>query len=148
MNFKKSILLFSIFLVLIVAVTSVSAADDLINESQTSDIDDLDLIEFSECTSVILHVGEDESVISHRRDSTDAADIFIVEDSYNGIDFIKQYKTAGEYFAHVIVTSNGWVIGNGGVTDGDVFRQIEKLSLDIVASNKIDAVSKVRGVTE
>ena len=141
MNFKKSILLFSIFLVLIVAVTSVSAADDLINESQTSDIDDLDLIEFSECTSVILHVNENESVISHRRDSTDAADIFIVEDNYNGIDFIKQYKTAGGYFAHVIVTSNGWVIGNGGVTDGDVFKQIEKLSLDIVASNKIDEKS-------
>ena len=93
MNFKKGILLFSIFLVLIVAVTSVSAADDLINESQSSDIDDFDLIEFSECSSVILHVNENESVISHRRDSTDAADIFIVEGNYNGIDFIKTVIT-------------------------------------------------------
>ena len=141
MNFKKYILLFSIFLVLIVAITSVSATEDILNDSQTSNIDDMDLIELSECTSVILHVDENESVISHRRDSTGAADIFIVEDNYNGIDFIKQYKTADGYFAHVIVTSNGWVIGNGGVTDGDVFKQIEKLSLDIVASNKIDEKS-------
>ena len=108
----------------------------LSDSSSTSDTDD-ELINLSECSSLVLHVNEKESVISFRRDSTDPADLTITEEKWGDISIVKQYKTAGGYFYHVIVTSNGWVIGDGGVTDGDDNRRMESISREMVTNNVI-----------
>ena len=169
-NKKYFILVFFVFLI---AITSVSAQDDAVasqdlNElsfndnvvldtntdaehyadggvrqdtGQTAD----DLINLSECSSAVLQVSDNEGVICVRRDATNAADIYIESGSWGDIGYLKQYKTSGGYFSHAIVTSNGWLIGNGGVTDGSVFRQIESIASEMVVTNQItnDYLSRI-----
>ena len=161
-NKKYFILVFFVFLI---AITSVSAQDDAVasqdlNElsfndnvvldtstdaehyadgairqdtGQTAD----DLINLSECSSAVLQVSDNEGVICVRRDAANAADIYIESGNWGDIGYLKQYKTSGGYFSHAIVTSNGWLIGNGGVTDGSVFRQIESIASEMVVTNQI-----------
>lgn len=108
---------------------------------QTAD----DLINLSECSSAVLQVSDNEGVICVRRDAANAADIYIESGSWGDIGYLKQYKTSGGYFSHAIVTSNGWLIGNGGVTDGSVFRQIESIASEMVVTNQItnDYLSRI-----
>lgn len=98
---------------------------------------DDNLINLSECSSAVLHVSDNEGVIAFRRDSTDAANLYIVEGNWGHIDFVKQYKTSGSYFFHAIVTSNGWLIGTGGITDGSRNAQIESIASEMVLNNEI-----------
>lgn len=105
------------------------------NVEETSDGDDL--INMSECSSIVLHVSENEGVISFRRDATNQVDIQIKSGVWGDITYVKQYKEPDGYFAHVFVTSNGWLVGNGGVTDGSVFRQIESITCEMVVNNVI-----------
>lgn len=169
-NRKYVILVFFVFLI---AITSVSAQDDAVasqdlNElsfndnvvldtntdaehyadggvrqdtGQTAD----DLINLSECSSAVLQVSDNEGVICVRRDAANAADSYIESGSWGDIGYLKQYKTSGGYFSHAIVTSNGWLIGNGGVTDGSVFRQIESIASEMVVTNQItnDYLSRI-----
>ena len=91
------------------------------DESPAGDVEtnsDDDLINLSECSSIVLHVNDNEGVLSVRRDATNAVDIIIENGYWGDIEYQKQYKNPDGYFAHAIVTSNGWLIGNGGVTDG------------------------------
>lgn len=112
------------------------AGESSINYAGNTTSDD-NLINLSECSSLVLHVSDSEGVISFRRDSTEAADLYIVEGNWGQIDFIKQYKTSGGYFFHAIVTSNGWLIGTGGITDGSRNRQIESIASEMVLNNEI-----------
>ncbi len=105
------------------------------NVEETSDGDDL--INMSECSSIVIHVSENEGVISFRRDATNPVDIQIKSGVWGDITYVKQYKEPDGYFAHVFVTSNGWLVGNGGVTDGSVFRQIESITCEMVVNNVI-----------
>lgn len=95
------------------------------------------MINFSECSSIVLHVSDNEGVISHRRDATNALDIIIESGKWGDIEYVKQYKNPDGYFVHAIVTSNGWLIGNGGITDGSAFRQIESITSEMVVNNEI-----------
>lgn len=169
-NKKYFILVFFVFLI---AITSVSAQDDAVasqdltelsfkdnvvlntntdaehyadggvrqDTGQTAD----DLINLSECSSAVLQVSDNEGVICVRRDAANAADIYIESGSWGDIGYLKQYKTSGGYFSHAIVTSNGWLIGNGGVTDGAPFRQIESIASEMVVTNQItnDYLSRI-----
>lgn len=164
-NRKYFILVFFIFLI---ALTSVSAQDISCDVVATQDLNELsvndnvgqyadgaviqdadqtadDLINLSECSSAVLQVNDNEGVICVRRDATNAADIYIESGNWGDIGYLKQYKTAGDYFSHAIVTSNGWIIGNGGVTDGSAFRQIESIASEMVVSNQItnDYLSRI-----
>ena len=164
-NRKYFILVFFIFLI---ALTSVSAQDIGCDVVATQDLNELsvndnvgqyadgaviqdadqtadDLINLSECSSAVLQVSDNEGVICVRRDATNAADIYIESGNWGDIGYLKQYKTAGDYFSHAIVTSNGWIIGNGGVTDGSAFRQIESIASEMVVSNQItnDYLSRI-----
>lgn len=103
---------------------------------ENTNVDD-DLINLSECSSLVLHVSDGESVIAFRRDSTDSADLYIITDTWGSLDIVKQYKTVDGYFFHAIVTSNGWVIGTGGVADGSRNRQIENIASEMVLNNEI-----------
>ncbi len=105
------------------------------NMDQTAE----ELINLSECSSIVLHVNDNEGVISVRRDSTDSANIIIDSGNWGNIQYVKQYKDdAYGYFAHAIITSNGWLIGNGGISDGPVFRQIEGIASEMVVNNVIN----------
>ncbi|WP_407416503.1 Ig-like domain repeat protein [Methanobrevibacter sp.] len=105
------------------------------NMDQTAE----ELINLSECSSIVLHVSDNEGVISVRRDSTDSANIIIESGNWGNIEYVKQYKDDGYgYFAHAFITSNGWLIGNGGITDGPVFRQIEGIASEMVVNNEIN----------
>ena len=106
------------------------------NNVEETCVDD-DLINMSECSSIVLHVSDNEGVISFRRDATNQVDIQIRSGVWGDIHYVKQYKEPDGYFAHVFVTSNGWLIGNGGVTDGSVFRQIESIACEMVVNNII-----------
>ncbi len=167
-NRKYFILVF----VFLIAITSVSAQDigndtvasqDL-EELSSADIDveryadgaiiydadqtDDDLINLSECSSAVFQVSDNEGVICVRRDATNAADIHIEDGKWGDIGYLKQYKTSGGYFSHAIVTSNGYLIGNGGVTDGSVFRQIESIASEMVVNNQItnDYLSRIYNI--
>ena len=110
------------------------------DESPAGDVEtnsDDDLINLSECSSIVLHVSDNEGVLSVRRDATNAVDIIIENGYWGDIEYQKQYKNPDGYFAHAIVTSNGWLIGNGGVTDGSTFRQIESIASEMVVNNVI-----------
>ena len=163
---------FFIFIILIIFLSSISfvSAEDSVNETvdEVSEIEigeieryadgslkdfvgdatDDDLADLSECSSVVLQVSATESVISFRRDSTEAADITVESGNWGDIEYLKQYKTSGGYFAHAIVTSNGWLIGNGGVTDGSVYRQIESIASEMVVKDVIsnDYLSRIYNI--
>lgn len=121
-------------------------ADGMVKQDmhQTDD----DLINLSECSSAVFQVSDNEGVICVRRDATNAADIHIESGKWGDIGYLKQYKTSDGYFSHAIVTSNGWLIGNGGVTDGSAFQQIESIASEMVVNNQItnDYLSRIYNI--
>jgi outer membrane protein assembly factor BamB len=86
------------------------------------------------CCSVVVHVSNGHDVVAFRRDSTEAADIYIIKERWYGKNAIKEYKTSGEYFVHNIITENGWIMGAGG---GGINREIEKLAGEIMLRGTI-----------
>ena len=89
------------------------------------------------CSSIYIHVNENESAVAFRRDSTYAADLYIVAQKWHGRNAVKQYKLTGTYFFHAIVTSDGWLVGTGGADNPTINRNIEKLAGQMVSSNNI-----------
>ena len=87
------------------------------------------------CSSIYVYKNENESAIAFRRDSTYAANLYIVVQKWHGRTAIKQYKTAHTYFFHAITTSDGWLMGTGGWDNPDVNKKVEKLAGKIVSSN-------------
>ena len=91
------------------------------------------------CSSIYVRANENESAIAFRRDSTYAADLYIVAKRWYGRYAIKQYKVTGSYFFHAITTSDGWLIGTGGWDDPTVNKNIESLAGKIVSSNSLSS---------
>lgn len=89
------------------------------------------------CCSFYLQISASQSIAGFRRDSTEAADIFIKNVKWHGKAAVKQYKSAYGYFFHSITTADGWMVGNGGIDDGSICKSIEKLAGDMVKSKKI-----------
>ena len=89
------------------------------------------------CCSFYLQVSETESIGGFRRDATNAADLIIRTVDWYGRIAMKQYKLADGYFFHIITTSDGWMIGTGGVDSPSVNKAIEDLAGKMVQSNKI-----------
>lgn len=89
------------------------------------------------CCSFYLQISETESIGGFRRDATNAADIYIRTVEWYGRNAIKQYKLADGYFFHIIITSDGWMIGTGGMDSPSINKAIENLAGKMVKSNKI-----------
>ena len=89
------------------------------------------------CSSIYIHVNENESAVAFRRDSTYAADLYIVAQKWHGRNAVKQYKLTGTYFFHAIVTSDGWLVGTGGADNPTINKKIESLAGQMVSSNNI-----------
>lgn len=89
------------------------------------------------CCSFFLQVSTTESVGGFRRDATNALDVYIESMKWNGRTALKQYKLSNSYFFHFITTSDGWMIGTGGIDNPDINSAIEDLAGKMVQANKI-----------
>ncbi|MBR4447333.1 hypothetical protein [Methanobrevibacter sp.] len=92
------------------------------------------------CCSFYVQVSNSESLTGFRRDGTNAVKIHIVKCKWNGRTAVKQYKT-NSYFFHTIVTSDGWMVGTGGIDNPTINKGIEKLAGKMVKSGKINKAS-------
>ena len=115
MNFNKKIFVLSIFIIFIFACGAYSLqSHGNINEihvvSNETDV--------YGCCSIVWQLDGNDTVMSYRRDSNMTVDVHIDKVNWHGIPAIKQSKTGGGEFTHVIITQNGWVIGLGGIDDG------------------------------
>ena len=132
MNLNKKIFVLSIFIICI----SICGIYSIYTHQN---IDALPVIsnetdEFG-CCSVVVQLDGNHTIMSYRRDANLSADIFIDYVNWHGIPAIKQHKTEYGYFNHVIVTNNGWVIGLGGVDDGEDNEKCENIATEMISDD-------------
>jgi len=89
------------------------------------------------CCSFYLQVSGTESVAGFRRDATNGLTIYIKNVKFAGRTAIKQYKLGYGYFFHSITTSDGWMMGTGGMDNVGINKAIQSLAGKMVKSNKI-----------
>jgi len=107
-----------------------TAADEkFLTDDEIDDINNT-----GDCSTVIMQVSENEAVLSFRRDSTGSTINIYVS---NNSSYIRQYKTSGSYFFHVLVSKDGWMAGNGGADNARVNKLIESRALSIIKSKTI-----------
>lgn len=159
----KKYLIFLLSLSIILSLSPVMANDTFIsnytsssgflNNSDTPFVDEIDIETYSDenyqnldadCCSIVVHVNEGKYVYAHRRDSTYAADLYIVKTKIGDKDTIKEYKTYNGYFYHTIVTKDGWFSGAGGPDIVSVNKALESLTSEMVSNNKITTVDMNR----
>lgn len=110
------------------------------NKTQTNNVTNINSSNSNEelsedCATNIIQVSENESVVSFRRDSSSGnTNIYITNDGY-----VKQFKTASSYFFHVIISHDGWIVGNGGVDSGKVSSEIETLAVGMINNKTISS---------
>ena len=90
-----------------------------------------------DCCSFYVQVSKSESVCGFRRDNTGSALIQVNTEKWYGRTAVKHFKYSGDYFCHLIATSDGWMMGNGGLDGGSSIRDMERLAADMIKSNKI-----------
>lgn len=135
MNFKNRILFLAIIVIFIsllglaYANNQQNIAEDLVIVNNTQDNP------LFGCCSIVIQLDENDTLMSYRRDSNLTADVFIEKVDWNGYPAIKQYKTDGGYFNHVIVTDDGWVIGLGGVDDGIDNEKCENITAKMITDD-------------
>lgn len=118
MDLNKKIFILSIFIIFI-SICGVYSAFNYQNNDSILPISNYnnETDEFG-CCSIVVQLDGNHTLMSYRRDSNLTADVYIEKVDWHGIPAIKQYKTEGGYFNHVIITNDGWVIGLGGIDDG------------------------------
>lgn len=135
MDFKKIILI----LTLIVFFSSVIAVSANATEQNVHDIQSIlennNASDLTGCCSIMLQQDGNNSIMSFRRDAGNAADIYIEKIDWHGKEAIKQYKTSAGYFCQVIITSDGWMIGYGGIDDGEDNKKIENITAGMITDN-------------
>ena len=98
-------------------------------------LEENDESELTGCCSIVLQLDGNNSMMSFRRDANLTAEIYIEEIDWHGMKAIKQYKTEGGYFCQVIITSNGWMIGYGGIDDGEDNQKIEEITAGMISDD-------------
>lgn len=88
------------------------------------------------CCSFYVQVSNSEALTGFRRDGTNSVAIHIVKCKWNGRTAVKQYKT-NSYFFHTIVTSDGWMVGTGGIDNPSINKAIETISGRMVKNGVI-----------
>lgn len=84
------------------------------------------------CCSIVLQLGGNDGMMSFRRDSNYTADIKVEKINWHGIPVIKQSKEDQGYFTHVIITHDGWMIGMGGIDDGEDSKKCEDIAYKMI----------------
>lgn len=146
---SKKIFILSIFIIFI-SIIGVYAVSDYQNSHDMS----VNLLNNNEtdtfgCCSLILQEDGNNSILSYRRDSNVTADIHIEPTDWHGKSVIKQYKTDNKYFCHVIVTSDGWVIGLGGIDDGVDNEKCENITAEMITDDgsiSEDGLKKIQDI--
>ena len=135
MKFNKKILIFLI-LILFISLCGVYATyfQQSVDESNVIPVNSNETDLFG-CCSIVLQVDNNESIMTYRRDSNVTANISIEKVNWHGIPVIKQYKTDGGYFNHVIITNDGWMIGLGGIDDGVDNEKCENITSTMINDN-------------
>lgn len=128
---KRLILILGIFLIFS-SIIGAYASDyqDISRVLEENDESDL-----TGCCSIVLQLDGNNSMMSFRRDANLTAEIYIEEIDWHGMKAIKQYKTEGGYFCQVIITSNGWMIGYGGIDDGEDNQKIEEITAGMISDD-------------
>ena len=88
-----------------------------------------------DCCSFYLQVSDTESVGGFRRDNTASTTITVKDCKIKGLSAVKHSNAHG--FVHLIVFSNGWIVGNGGLDSSDFIKSMQELAVDMIKSNKI-----------
>ena len=145
MNFKRKIFILIFFLCVIslFGVYSLGLNDN--NVASSPDTNETDMIG---CCSILLQLDGNDTVMSYRRDSDLDADIHIENVNWHGYNVIKQYKTDNNYFCHVIVTSDGWIIGLGGTDDGIDNQIAENITARMINKNNTISEADLKEIQE
>lgn len=148
MSFKKNFFILVVFLIFISLCGAYSAFDyqntgDLQPISQYNNESD----SFG-CCSIILQLDGNDTLMSYRRDAELDADIHIEQVDWHGMKAIKQYKTSDGYFCHVVITSDGWVIGLGGIDDGEDNELCENITAEMINDNYTISESSLEKIQE
>lgn len=148
MNFKRNIFILFIFLIVIslfgtyYAINYQNTDNAFVLAQNNNETDSFG------CCSIILQLDGNDTLMSYRRDSDYDADVHIEKVDWHGKQVIKQYKTDGEYFCHVIVTSDGWVIGLGGTDDGVDNQKAEEIVATMINENYTISESALAQIQE
>lgn len=67
------------------------------------------------CCTVLIQITGSHHVVAFRRDAKFPAELIITQNSFHGKNAEIQYKVTGGLFYHTIITSDGWIVGTGGV---------------------------------
>ncbi len=143
MNLNNKIFILIIFL----GVISLFAAySTLIHDNVVLNAPNTNETDMIGCCSIIIQMDGNDTLMSYRRDSDLNADIHIEKVNWHGYDAVKQYKTDNNYFCHVIVTSDGWVIGLGGTDDGIDNQIAENITANMINDNNTISVSELEKI--
>lgn len=148
MTAKKKILIISVILIFVSIIGAYAADIQQNNQDMQIVLDNCDADSLTGCCSVICQLNDNSSMLSFRRDAEAGADIHIEQIDWNGMPAIKQYKVDGGYFCQVIVTSNGWMIGYGGIDDGVDNERIENITATMITNNSSISEDKLGQIQE
>ena len=132
MKFNKKIIVLSIFIFFILILGTYSTYIHQINNAVPVISNETDNIG---CCSVVWQLDGNNTMISFRRDANSSADVFIEKQDWRGIPSVKQYKDEGGYFSHVTVTHDGWVMGLGGIDNGEDNKRCEQIARKIITED-------------
>jgi len=134
---KRVLLIFGIFLVFLFTIGVYSANDHPTYEDIVELLQNTNSTDLTGCCSVVCQLDGNNSLMSFRRDAKYSADIKIEQIDWHGKQAIKQYKTDKGYFCQVIITSDGWTVGYGGLDDGFDNEYVENITADMILKNDI-----------
>lgn len=147
MNFNRKILI----LLAVTLFIFISGAYSAYNQQNINDVQDMiDDPDLMGCCSILLQVDDGHTLFAYRRDSNVTADITIEKVNWHGKDAIKQYKTEDGYFCHVIVTSDGWFVGLGGIDDGIDNEKCENITAKMItedgaiSNSSLEEIQKIK----
>ena len=99
---------------------------NLSDSSTSSDMSD------GACSSNIIQIDENHTVVSYRRDSSVPLTLFI-----GGNGEMRQVKLDDTYFIHLLITNDGWVFTHGGFDGPYVSEQVEAIAKKMIENNNI-----------
>ena len=147
MSWAKKIFILSIFIIFISTIGAFSVSNYQNNDDLPVVFEKNNETDMIGCCSIILQEDGNDTLMSYRRDSDLDADIHIEKINWHGMPVIKQYKTDNNYFCHVIITENGWVIGLGGTDDGIDNQIAENITADMITEDNTistEALEKIQ----
>ena len=140
MQLNKKLIILCIFITLI-SVCGVYAAYSYQNtENLQTIIDESNITNDSGCCSIVLQLDGNNSIFTYRRDANTSSEIHIDKIDWHGMPAIRQHKDDGGYFTHVVITEDGWIIGLGGVDDGEDNEKCEEIASKMI--NKENKISE------